>query len=88
MKKGDFRSRIDPKPSLNEETVRENLERENFDLLEREMDQTFLIGLNIFLVFINIVNFVRSPHKKVTYLDPYKKISVLVSVKLKFIKKK
>jgi len=29
MKMGDFRSRIDPKPPLNEETVRENLEREN-----------------------------------------------------------
>jgi len=25
---GDFRSRIDPKPPLNEETGRENLERE------------------------------------------------------------
>jgi len=29
MKRGDFKSRIDPKPPLNEETVRENLEREN-----------------------------------------------------------
>jgi len=29
MKRGDFRSRIDPKPPLNEETVRENLEMEN-----------------------------------------------------------
>jgi len=29
MKMGDSRSRIDPKPLLNEETVRENLEREN-----------------------------------------------------------
>jgi len=28
MERGDFRSRIDPKPSLNEETGRENLERE------------------------------------------------------------
>jgi len=27
MKRGDFRSRIDPKPPLNEETVKENLER-------------------------------------------------------------
>jgi len=29
MKRRDFRSKIDPKPPLNEETVRENLEREN-----------------------------------------------------------
>jgi len=29
MKRGDFRSRIDPKPPLNEGTVRENLEKEN-----------------------------------------------------------
>jgi len=29
MKMSDFRSRIDTKPPLNEETVRENLEREN-----------------------------------------------------------
>jgi len=29
MKRGDFRSRIDPKPPLNEETQRENLERKN-----------------------------------------------------------
>jgi len=29
MKRGDFRSRIDPKPPLNEEIVRENLEKEN-----------------------------------------------------------
>jgi len=29
MKMGDFRSKIDPKPPLNEETVRENLGREN-----------------------------------------------------------
>jgi len=29
MKKGGFRSRIDPKPHLNEETGRENLERKN-----------------------------------------------------------
>jgi len=29
MKKGGFRSRIDLKPPLNEETGRENLEREN-----------------------------------------------------------
>jgi len=27
MKRGDFRSRIDPKPPFNEETERENLER-------------------------------------------------------------
>jgi len=27
MKKGGFRSRIDPKPPLNEKTGRENLER-------------------------------------------------------------
>jgi len=27
MKMGDFRSRIDPKPPLNEETEKENLER-------------------------------------------------------------
>jgi hypothetical protein len=29
MKRGDFRSRIDPKPPLNEETGGENLMREN-----------------------------------------------------------
>jgi len=29
MNMGDFRSRIDSKPPFNEETVRENLEREN-----------------------------------------------------------
>jgi len=29
MKRGDFRSKIDPKPPLNEETIRENLEKEN-----------------------------------------------------------
>jgi hypothetical protein len=29
MKRDDFRSRIDPKPPLNEENGRENLEREN-----------------------------------------------------------
>jgi len=29
MKKGGFRSRIDPKPPINEETGRENLERKN-----------------------------------------------------------
>jgi len=29
MKRDDFRSIIDPKPPLNEETVRENLVREN-----------------------------------------------------------
>jgi hypothetical protein len=29
MKRGDFRSRIDPKLPLNKETGRENLEREN-----------------------------------------------------------
>jgi len=29
MKKGGYRSRIDPKPTLNEETGRENLERKN-----------------------------------------------------------
>jgi len=27
MKMGDFRSKIDPKPPINEETGRENLER-------------------------------------------------------------
>jgi len=30
MRRGDFGSRIDPKPPLNEETVRKNLERENY----------------------------------------------------------
>jgi len=29
MKRGDFRSRIDPKPPLNGQSGRENLEREN-----------------------------------------------------------
>jgi len=29
MRRGDFRSRIDPKLPFNEETIRENLEREN-----------------------------------------------------------
>jgi hypothetical protein len=29
MKMGDFRSKIDPKPPLNEEVGRENLEGEN-----------------------------------------------------------
>jgi len=29
MKSGDFKSKIDPKPPLNEETERENLERNN-----------------------------------------------------------
>jgi len=29
MKMGDFKSRIDPKRSLNEKSGRENLEREN-----------------------------------------------------------
>jgi len=29
MKMGDFRSRIEPEPPLNKETIRENLEREN-----------------------------------------------------------
>jgi len=29
MKRGDFRSKIDPKPPLNEETEKENLKREN-----------------------------------------------------------
>jgi len=29
MKRGDFRSRIDPKSPLNEKTVRQNLEKEN-----------------------------------------------------------
>jgi len=29
MKRGDFRSRIDQKPPLNEEIGRENLKREN-----------------------------------------------------------
>jgi len=29
MKMGDFRSKTDPKPPLNEETGRENVEREN-----------------------------------------------------------
>jgi len=29
MKIGDFRSKIDPKPPLNEETRKENLERKN-----------------------------------------------------------
>jgi len=29
MKRGDFRSRIDPKPLLNRKSGRENLEREN-----------------------------------------------------------
>jgi len=29
MKKGGFRSKIDPKPPLNEETEKENLERKN-----------------------------------------------------------
>jgi len=29
MKRGDFRSKIDPKPPLNEETVKENLESKN-----------------------------------------------------------
>jgi len=29
MKMSDFRSRIDPKPPLNEETGRENLKRKN-----------------------------------------------------------
>jgi len=29
MKRGDFRSKIDSKPPLNEETRRENLERKN-----------------------------------------------------------
>jgi hypothetical protein len=29
MKSGDFRSKIDPKPPLNEEAGRENLERKN-----------------------------------------------------------
>jgi len=39
MKRGDFRSKIDPKPPLNEEIVRENLERETrAGLLEKEKD--------------------------------------------------
>jgi len=29
MKRGDFRSRIDPKPPLNGKSERENLKREN-----------------------------------------------------------
>jgi len=29
MKRGDFRSKIDPKPPLNGKSGRENLEREN-----------------------------------------------------------
>jgi len=29
MKMSDFRSKIDPKPPVNEETERENLERKN-----------------------------------------------------------
>jgi len=29
MKRGDFRSKIDPKPPLNEEIGRKNLERKN-----------------------------------------------------------
>jgi len=29
MKMGDFRSRIDPKPPLNEKSERKNLKREN-----------------------------------------------------------
>jgi hypothetical protein len=29
MKRGDFKSKIDPKPPLNEEVGRENLERKN-----------------------------------------------------------
>ena len=29
MKRGDFGSKIDPKPPLNEKTIRENLERKN-----------------------------------------------------------
>jgi len=37
MKRGDFRSRIDPKPPLNENTERENLERKTrTGLLERD----------------------------------------------------
>lgn len=33
MKRGDFRSRINPKPPPNEEMGIENLERENYDRL-------------------------------------------------------
>jgi hypothetical protein len=37
MKMGDFRSKIDPKPPLNEEVERENLKRKTkTDLLERK----------------------------------------------------
>ena len=37
MKKGGFKSRINPKPPLNEETGRENLEKKiRAGLLERE----------------------------------------------------
>ena len=43
MKRGDFMSRIDPKSPLNEETGRENLERENQGRLveEQEIDSYF-----------------------------------------------
>jgi len=39
MKKGGFRSRIDPKSPLNEETRRENLEKKiRADLLKRKQE--------------------------------------------------
>jgi len=47
MKRGDFRSRIDPKPPLNEETVRKLREKTRAGLLERERKPP------VFIFFVN-----------------------------------
>jgi len=52
MKMGDFGSKIYPKPPLNEEIGRENLERKTrADLLEKEKEKERLISPNIRFLF-------------------------------------
>jgi len=49
MKRGDFRSRIDPKPSLDGKSGKENLERETrAGLLEKEGKTRIFFSFNFF----------------------------------------
>jgi len=53
MKRDDFRSRIDPKPPLNEETVRKNLEMENYGRLVGEGDKKIVLIIEFIILFLS-----------------------------------
>jgi len=56
-----------------------------YNILYVTSSTNFNLGLNKFLIFINIINFVFSSHKKrVTCFGPYKKIQHILIVLEKF----